>query len=76
VLLLHVLDLALDGVGCQHHPPPGRALPPGRGPPVPVVQEAGWAPGVGLGTEPRRKIVCPFRVSNPGSPVCSQSRIF
>jgi hypothetical protein len=23
---------------------PGRALPPGKGPPVPTVQEAGWAP--------------------------------
>jgi hypothetical protein len=23
---------------------PGRALPPGKEPPVPIVQEAGWAP--------------------------------
>jgi hypothetical protein len=23
---------------------PGRALPPGKGPPVPTIQEAGWAP--------------------------------
>jgi hypothetical protein len=23
---------------------PGRALPPGKGPPVPIVQEDGWAP--------------------------------
>jgi hypothetical protein len=23
---------------------PGRALPPGKGPPVPIVQKAGWAP--------------------------------
>jgi hypothetical protein len=23
---------------------PGRALPPGKGPPVSIVQEAGWAP--------------------------------
>jgi hypothetical protein len=23
---------------------PGRALAPGKGPPVPTVQEAGWAP--------------------------------
>jgi hypothetical protein len=23
---------------------PGRALPPEKGPPVPIVQEAGWAP--------------------------------
>jgi hypothetical protein len=23
---------------------PGRALPPGKGPPVPTIQEDGWAP--------------------------------
>jgi hypothetical protein len=23
---------------------PGHALPPGKGPPIPIVQEAGWAP--------------------------------
>jgi hypothetical protein len=23
---------------------PGRDLPPGKGPPVPIVQEVGWAP--------------------------------
>jgi hypothetical protein len=23
---------------------PGRALDPGKGPPIPIVQEAGWAP--------------------------------
>jgi hypothetical protein len=23
---------------------PGRALPPGKEPPIPIVQEAGWAP--------------------------------
>jgi hypothetical protein len=23
---------------------PSRSLPPGKGPPVPIVQEAGWAP--------------------------------
>jgi hypothetical protein len=23
----------------------GHALPPGKGPPVPIVHEAGWAPG-------------------------------
>jgi len=22
----------------------GRALPPGKGPPVPIIQEAGWTP--------------------------------
>jgi hypothetical protein len=30
------------GVSGQHHAP--AALPPGKGPPVPIVQEAGWAP--------------------------------
>jgi hypothetical protein len=34
---------ALDG-GEQSASCPGRALPPGKGPPAPVVQEAGWAP--------------------------------
>jgi hypothetical protein len=35
------LTSALDGgwVSGQHH-----ALPPGKGPPVPIGQEAGWAP--------------------------------
>jgi hypothetical protein len=44
---------------------PGRALPPGKGPPVPIVQEAGWAPRAGLNTEDRGKILCPCRGSNP-----------
>jgi hypothetical protein len=34
---------ALDG-GEWSASRPGRALPPGKGPPVPTVQEAGWAP--------------------------------
>jgi hypothetical protein len=34
---------ALDG--CEWSASrPGCALPPGKGPPVPIVQEAGWAP--------------------------------
>jgi hypothetical protein len=33
---------ALDG-GEWSASRPGRALPPGKGPPVPIVQEAGWA---------------------------------
>jgi hypothetical protein len=34
------------GMCCLHHQGdrPGRALPPGKGPPVPIGQEAGWAP--------------------------------
>jgi hypothetical protein len=34
---------ALDG-GEWSASLPGRALPPGKGPPVPIGQEAGWAP--------------------------------
>jgi hypothetical protein len=37
------LTLALDR-GEWSASRPGRALPPGKGPPVPIVQEAGWAP--------------------------------
>ena len=36
------LTSALDGVGGQRHAP--AVLPPGKNP-VPIVQEAGWAPG-------------------------------
>jgi hypothetical protein len=34
---------ALDG-GESSASRPGRSLPPEKGPPVPIVQEAGWAP--------------------------------
>jgi hypothetical protein len=37
------LTSALDG-GVWSASRPGRALPPGKEPPVPIVQEAGWAP--------------------------------
>jgi hypothetical protein len=36
------LTSALDG-GKRSASRPGRALPPGKGPPLPIVQEAGWA---------------------------------
>jgi hypothetical protein len=36
------LTSALDGSEWSASRP-GRALPPGKGPPVPIVQEAGWA---------------------------------
>ena len=40
---------ALDGGGCQRHAP--AAFTPGKNP-VPIVQEAGWAPGlVWMGAE-------------------------
>jgi hypothetical protein len=54
--------LALDG-GEWSASRPGRALPPGKGPPVPIGQEAGWAP------EDRGQIICPCRGSNPNRPV-------
>jgi hypothetical protein len=34
---------AVDGVSGQHHAP-AALYPPGKGPPVPIGQEAGWAP--------------------------------
>jgi hypothetical protein len=37
------LTSALDG-GEWSESRPGRALLPGKGPPVPIVQETGWAP--------------------------------
>jgi hypothetical protein len=41
--LLLILDLGTRwGEWSASHP--CRALPPGKGPPVPIVQEAGWAP--------------------------------
>jgi hypothetical protein len=43
--------------------PPGRALVPGKGPPVPIVQEAGWAPD----TASRGRIVSPLPVIEPKS---------
>jgi hypothetical protein len=48
---------------------PGRALPPRKEPPVPIVQEAGWGP------EPvwTKKYLCPCLESNPDRPVRSQT---
>jgi hypothetical protein len=34
---------AINGVSGQRHAP-AALLPPGKGPPVAIVQEAGWAP--------------------------------
>jgi hypothetical protein len=68
------LTSALDG-GERAASHPRRALPPGKGPPVPIVQEAGWAPEpvwterlegksfASAGIEPR----------SPGRPVHSQT---
>jgi hypothetical protein len=43
---------------------PGRALPPGKEPPVPTVQEAGWAPEPVWDAEVRRQTLWPYRESN------------
>jgi hypothetical protein len=52
---------------------PGRALPPGKEPPVPIVQGVGWAPEPVWTQRVERKILCPCRGSNPGRPVRSQT---
>jgi hypothetical protein len=44
---------------------PAALLPPGKGPPVPIVQEAGWAPETVWTQEDIGKILCPRRGSNP-----------
>jgi hypothetical protein len=51
---------------------PGRALPPGKGPPVPFDRR--WVdPRADLDAEARRKILCPCRGSNPDRPTSSQT---
>jgi len=62
------------GVSGQHHAP-AALLPPGKGPPVPIVQEAGWA-SEPVWTQDRGKILCPLPViepRSPGRPVRSQT---
>jgi hypothetical protein len=41
LLLIHDLGTRWDEWSASR---PGRALPPEKRPPVPIVQEAGWAP--------------------------------
>jgi hypothetical protein len=55
------------GVSGQRHAP-AALLPPGKGPPVPIGQEAGWAPEP-VWTQDRGKIHCSCRGSNPDRPV-------
>jgi hypothetical protein len=55
------------GVSGQHLAP-AALLPPGKVSPVPIVQEAGWAPEP-VWTQDRGKILCPRRESNPDRPV-------
>jgi hypothetical protein len=46
---------------------PGRALAPRKGPPVPIVQEAGWAPKPAWTQEARGKILSPLSGIEPRS---------
>jgi hypothetical protein len=48
---------------------PGRALPPGKGPPVPIVQEAGWTPEPVWTQSLEEKSFHLYRASNPDLPV-------
>jgi hypothetical protein len=57
---------ALDG-GEWSASHPGHALPPGKGPPVPIVQESGWASEL-VWTEVREKILSPLPGIEPRSP--------
>jgi hypothetical protein len=54
---------ALDG-GEWSASHPGRALPPGKGPAVPIVQEAGWAPEPVWTQRIEEKSFCLCRGSN------------
>jgi len=65
ITLFFLGPLALDGVGGLPHPP--AASTPGKDP-VPIVQEAGWAPGpvwTGGKSHPHRDSIsdCPARSS-------------
>jgi hypothetical protein len=48
---------------------PGRALAPGKGPPVPIVQEAGWVSEPVWTKRLQEKSFAPSRGSNPDRPV-------
>jgi hypothetical protein len=60
--------LALEG-GKRSASRPGRALLPGKGPPVPVVQEAEWALEPVWTQRLEEKSFCLCRGSNPDCPV-------
>jgi hypothetical protein len=55
---------------------PGRALAPGKGSPVPIVQEAGWAPELVWAKRLEEKILSPLpgiETRPPGRPARSQT---
>jgi hypothetical protein len=56
------------GVSGQRHTP-AALLPPGKGPLVPIGQEAGWASEPVWTQEAIGKMPCPRRESNPDRPV-------
>jgi hypothetical protein len=58
----------LDGDKCSALRP-GCALVPVKGPPVPIVQEAGWAPELVWTQKIEKKSSCFCRGSNPDHPV-------
>jgi hypothetical protein len=64
VVPLHALE-ALGGKGDKldggewSGTSPGRTLPPGKGPPVPIGQEAGWGPETVWTQEAREKVLLP-----------------
>jgi hypothetical protein len=65
------LILALQGMSGQLHAP-ATLSPPGKEPPVPIVQEAGWAPEP-VWTQRLEEKSCLCRGSHPGRPVRSQT---
>jgi hypothetical protein len=52
-----------------HRHAPAALLPPGKGPPVPIVQEAGWAPEPVWTQRSEEKFFAPRRASNLDRPV-------
>jgi hypothetical protein len=69
---LLILDLGLDRVCCQLHAPVA-LYPPGKDPGTHCA--AGWVGlRAGLNTEARGKILCLCGRSNPGRPVCNQTK--
>jgi hypothetical protein len=61
------LTSALEGEWSASRP--GRAVAPGKGPPVPIVQEAGWAPELDWTQTIEEKSFCLCWGSNPDRPV-------
>jgi hypothetical protein len=62
------------GVSVQHHAP-AALLPPGKGPPVPIGQEAGWAPEPVWTLRLEEKYFAPAGIEprSPGRPARSQT---